>query len=81
MEACDDVYIQQPTESRARDRRAVVEKSNTTLFMTLTGMDEYNEFSFNTTLGDTTTGGEHMLTPCKTVLLMVGFALMLGNLM
>ena len=58
MEACDDVYIQQPTESRDRDRRAVIEKSNTTLFMTLTGMDEYNEFSFNTTLGDTTSGEE-----------------------
>ena len=55
-EACDDVYIGQPKAQEKR--RAVTETFNTTVFMTLTGMDEYNEFSFNSTLGDTTSGIE-----------------------
>ena len=52
-EACDDVYIGEQGDLK---RRSVIEKLNTTLFMSLTGMDGYNEFSFNSTLGDTTTG-------------------------
>ena len=52
-EACGDVYIGEQGDLK---RRSVIEKSNTTLFMSLTGMDGYNEFSFNSTVGDTTTG-------------------------
>ena len=52
-EACDDVYIGEEGDLK---RRSVIEKSNTTLFMSLTGIDGYNEFSFNSILGDTTTG-------------------------
>ena len=53
-EACDDVYI--IGEQGDLKRRPITEKLNTTLFMSLTGMDGYNEFSFNSTLGDTTDG-------------------------
>lgn len=52
-EVCDDVYIDSST-GRKRDLSS--EPANITLYVSLNGRDDYNEFFFNSTVGDTSSG-------------------------
>lgn len=54
---CDDVFI--PPESASRRRRQSVENATTTLFVSLVGVEEENEFEFQTVEGDTTDRSNH----------------------
>ena len=52
-EVCNDVYID-PSAGRKRDLSS--ELANITLYVSLNGEDEFNEFLLNSTVGDTTSG-------------------------
>ena len=52
-EVCNDVYID---PSAGRKRELSSELANITLYVSLNGEDEFNEFLLNSTVGDTTSG-------------------------
>ena len=51
-EVCGDAFVDPPEERK----RNVFKPSNTTLYLSLQGVDVSNEFALNSTIGDTTSG-------------------------